>query len=147
MEELCKTQTSPNEIAFRDYKLRKYDMRKETMAECPLRTRAHLLADQSVNHLVFTYGHLQEVLDDLGFAQVEAANARVYHKADADVWIALPPVSSQTPVDAAHLLGVRMILTAGNVTSLDAFAALVAQKSQIPRQSNRTPAPNRIEAA
>jgi hypothetical protein len=94
-----------------------------------------------------TYGQLQEILDGLGFSQVEATDARVYHKADTDVWIALPPASSHAPVDATHLMGVRMILTVGNVTSLEAFAVLVAQKSRMPRQARRAAATSRSEAA
>jgi hypothetical protein len=94
-----------------------------------------------------TYGQLQEILYGLGFSPVETPEARVYHKADTDVWIALPPAPAKTPVDTAHLTGVRMILTAGNVTSMEAFAALIAQKSPTPRQVRRTATRSGSEAA
>lgn len=75
-----------------------------------------------------SYAKLESILFNLGFvAQATTGSQRVFHHAETDTLIVLPPGSGDDTIDAIHLIAVRrMLVERGLVADAVAFDALVS---------------------
>ena len=74
-----------------------------------------------------TYGQLSQILAQLRFTRTDTAEYTAFRNAAHDALLALPVVSPQQMVDAAHMAAVQATITGSGVASEKTLACLLMQ--------------------
>ena len=74
-----------------------------------------------------TYGQLSQILAQLGFTRTDTAEYTAFRNSAYDALLALPVVSPQQLVDAAHLAAAQATITGSGVASENTLACLLIQ--------------------